>query len=237
MSTNLLSNATSGEVNGVATNVLNGISSSALEDANLKVLTSKLEAHNKELTKALNKKASSDLTDDVWHYEDLRDRGLKCLFYSIYGATFHSNVEISDSAVVLYDVIERHGKTIYNLPMNEQSSKMASLFNELSGTKMQEALTRTNTSSLLENVIAVNQQFHDTMAQRLQEETAKEKIMLVTDAKKLVRSDIDNISTYMDTLSTISDSKEFKGLNQQITDIMIAANSSIKMRKTMRNKD
>lgn len=234
MSLNISSRANSNELNGVAGNVISLIRKSAVNDATLGVLTTRLESDNQNLTKSLNKKTGSDLTDDLWHLESERDRGLKCFFYTLYGTTFHSDAQISDAAIRLYDVIKRHGRSMYNLPMSEQSSKMDSLFDELSRENLVAALTTTNTTVLLEDAKSLDQQFRDMLAARSQEESEVEETIHIREARKLIRADIDKIISYLETMSVVSEDEGIEKLYEELTGIIADANAIIKSRITRR---
>ena len=98
----------------------------------------------------VNHKTGSEITPQVQILESVRDRGLKAFFKVVLSLCFRLNDEVANAAKRLSEVIKRHGLTMYNLPQDQQTSAMASLFKELEQSELVKAIEVTNTKILLD---------------------------------------------------------------------------------------
>ncbi len=231
----LSSKANSDEVNGVGQRAVTIINNSGIQDVVVGGLNKLLNEACKDLTKALNKKSGSDFTPLVQQLETLRDKGLKAFFKTVYAACFRLNEEIEEAAQKLKKVIKRHGSTMYNLPQDVQTSKAASLFEELKQEDLVAAIELTNTTQILEEAIQSNQYYLDELAKRSKESTLTEEQSLVGENVKKVRVNLEKTLNYLDSIITVKDDDVLTKLFNELEGVIEKANTTIKSRSSRKN--
>lgn len=247
MVTHLSSKAKSDEVNTVGKRSVEVIDKSKVEDSNVKKLLKKLKKAIDKLTSAQNKKSGSDLTPLVQEFETVRDNGLKCLFRSIFALCFRLNDKIEAAAQKIKKVIKRHGSTMYDLPQDEQTSKMASLFKELEQPDLVAALEVINMTEILNEAKQANQNYLTELGKRDREDIAKAKAegdeekqeeeqKNVRESVKDVRTHLDKILNYLDAIIPVQEDGTIAKLFNDLEGIVEGANATIKGRETRKKK-
>ena len=234
---NLSSKAKSDEVNGIAKRAIEIIDNSNIKDVHIGGLNKLLKEAVKDLTAALNKSSGSDLTPFVQKLERLRDKGLKCFFKTIYAACFRLNEEIEEAAKKLKKVIKRHGSTMYNLPQDQQTSKMASLFEELARPDLVKAIELTSTQILLDETKQANQNYLAELNKRDQEEKKKHEEKLVGENVKKTRVNLEKILNNLDSVLEVTEDQSYHKLFNDLEGIIEEMNAKIKARETRKGND
>ncbi len=235
MNITLLTKANSGEENAVAANIISLISKSSYTDEKLSLLITKMITNNHEFTLALNKKIGSDITSVIDALKALRVKTLKAFIKAVYAWTYRLDDELSGQAKKIYEVIKRHGRTMYNLPSMELTSKLKSMYKDLTTSDKLSALSTTGTDVFLTDVKTVDTKLLNTIDERTIDEAEKEELALVTKIRKTVRRDMDKILHYLDSISDIVEGEAFKNLHNEIFDVITEANSKIKARITRKD--
>ncbi len=235
MNKTLLTKANSEEEHTVAASFVSLITKSAYADDKLALLSTILSDDNNEFTLALNKKLGSDKTPEITELKELREQALKAFFKTVYGWTYRLDKDLSDDAKKIYEVIERHGITMYNLPHKEQTSKVYSMFKDLSTQDKVAALGTTGTAPFLEDIKTIQTNLSNTVDERTITEAEKEELALVTEIRKTVRIDMENILKYLDSIVDLPGDDNIKNLHTEIFDVIAEANSMIRARITRKD--
>lgn len=228
----LSSKAKSDEVNGIAKRAIEIIDNSTIQDKHIGGLNKLLKEAVKDLTAALNKSSGSDLTPLVQELERLRDKGLKCFFKTIYGACFRLNEEVEEAAKKLKKVIKRHGSTMYDLQQDQQTSKMASLFEELAEPDLVKAIELTSTQILLDETKQANQNYLTELNKRDQEEKETKNEKLVGESVKKTRVNLEKILNNLDSVLEVTEDQTYHKLFNDLEGIIEEMNAKIKARGT-----
>jgi hypothetical protein len=198
-------------------------------------LNGQLEKSNNNLTEAINKKSGSETTPKVQLLESLRDRGLKSLFKTIGGACFRLNEEVAAAANKLFEVIKRHGITMYDFPQDQQTSAMASLFKTFEQPDMVAAINLTGTNEELAEVKQANMDYLAELSKRNNETAMKEESKLVGKYVKEVRVNLEKLMNYLDAYLAATENPTLKTLDAELIDIIDKANAVIKARGTRKS--
>ena len=233
----LSSKANTVELNGVAATFTSVIVKSATTDASLLKLNGALKTNNEKLTLAIDKKLGSDKTDIIWELEGQRDDGLKSFFISVEGCTYRLNKSVRDAGNLLYEVIKRHGRSMYKLPYVQQTAKMDSLFKDLSQPAMVAALQTTLTTDAVEETKNANQDFLDAVNDRTNDSATKEEISLIAAARNPVKTGMEKIMNYLNSVIPDEDRPELEIIFASLTQVITDANSVIKARITRKEKE
>jgi len=226
----LFSRANSTEVSGIASRFNDVVEQATFDNELLNQLNVKLNESNRQLTASLNRKLGNENTPRVWELETLRDRGLKAFFNTVKGGTFRLDNEFANHAEKIYEIIKRHGLSMYRLPHLEQTATMNSMFDELSKPEAVAALQATNTQILLDEIKTANENFLSALNERSEDTAAREEIILSVVARTEVREGLEQIINYVNTISDVISSPEIKTLQKELAEIISKANSNIKAR-------
>ncbi|MEN8120911.1 MAG: DUF6261 family protein [Bacteroidota bacterium] len=226
----LFSRANSAEVNETATHVIDATKQIKINDELLNALISNLKKVNQQLTKSNELKQSKDGTPDVWDLETLRDRGLKAFFNVVKGGTYRLNDKFAEQSVKIYEVIERHGINMHQLPNKKQTATMNSLFNDLNQRELVEALQATNTQILLNEIKIANQDFLSAFDEHNKDKSGREQVILLIATRTDVRKRLEQIIDYVNTVSNILSKTEIKKLQTKLGEIISKSNKDIKAR-------
>lgn len=169
--------------------------------------------------------------------ETLRDNGLKAFFKTVYGACFRLNEEIEEAAKKLKKVIKRHGSTLYNLPQDIQTSRAASLFEELKEEDLVAAIALTNTTEILEEAKQANQNYLNELNNRSSDNAEKEVQKLVGENVKKVRVNFEKIMNYLDPVVTVGEDQVLSKLFNELESIIEGANTTIKARVSRKSNN
>jgi hypothetical protein len=234
MITQLSSQANTSELNGIASNFNSIISKSETKDAALLKLNTSLKTSNADLTQAIDKKLGSDKTDHIWELEGLRDDSLRAFFITIHGCSLRQNAAVKEAGLLIREVINRHGRTMYQLPHLEQTSKMDALFTELALPAMTAALQTTQTAVIVDETKKANQDFLDAVNERTNADVTKEEIALVAAARKPVKTGLEKIMNYLSSVIPQEEAPELEIIYNSLSKIITEANSVIKTRLTLK---
>ena len=140
MINHLLSKANSNEVIGTVTVVKDVVEKSDYQNDDLTSFNVKLREEVEKLTTAKNRKQKSDETDVVDSLEEGRDDAYKALTFTLRGMKLRPDETLANNALTIFEIVKRHGLTLYSLPDNEQTAKTNSLIDELSKPKNMAAM-------------------------------------------------------------------------------------------------
>ncbi len=237
MDTYLLSKANSDEVNGIGLTVVTVAENSPYKEVPFTNLTANLKNDIGDLTVALNQKRYNEKTAIICDFEDKRDSALKSFFKTINAATFRLNKDIAEQAMKIQEVIKRHGSRMYDLPDIEQTSKMTSLFSDLSTAEMVAAIETTNTTDILQESKDANTNYLQSLGDRSHNDALKIEVALVTKSKKKVRNSMKDLINYLNSIVKAIESEDLKTLHIEIQDIISTANAKIRARESRKNND
>ncbi|NJO91474.1 MAG: hypothetical protein HC831_22815 [Chloroflexia bacterium] len=192
----LLSRTKTDEVIGTGTIAIEIIKKSAYTDQKLTDLNAELEKNINKLSLAQNRKRKNDETDIVWSNEEARDNDFKVFKYVSLSLKYRPDKTLADKGRKIYEIIERHGTTLYNLPHKEQTAKMKSLFEELSHPNNVSTMDGTELPELLNAMIASNQKFLDSLQSRSKSDSEKEEIENVAETKKSTKVALEQLVNY-----------------------------------------
>ena len=228
----LLVRAKTDELIGTGTLVVEIVKNSAYSDSKLSDLNSILEKYVAKLTVAQNRKRKNDETDIVWDYEGGRDDDYKAFKFETLSLKFRRDETIAEKGRKIYEIIERHGTTLYDLPHREQTAKMKSLFEELRQTDNVAIMGGTELPVLFDAMVNGNQLFLDSLQSRSKIEEKKDDEETVGETKKPTRTALEQLVNYLNAIIGIDQSAELKSLCSEIKEHIDKANTVIRARKT-----
>ena len=228
----LLSRANSKELSGTITTVVDVVGKSAYEDKKLANLNTKLKKEGDDLTAAQNRKRKNDLTQVVDDLEKGRDKGFKALSFTTKGLTFRMDERLSGYAKLIYEVIKRHGLSLYKLPDIEQTAQMKSLSAELRKPENKAAMDATGLTIVFEEMNKLNKRYLDGLASLndSKRKKAQEATKNVTEAGKKAKATLDAMIGYLNGCIEVDESIELKDLCENIGVIIDKANTNIHTR-------
>ena len=121
---------------------------------------------------------------------------------------------------------------MYNLPQDQQTSKMASLFEELAEPNLVAAIALTNTQILLDETKQANQNYLVELNKRDQEEKKNNEEKLVGENVKKVRVNLEKILNNLDSVLDITEDQNYHKLFNYLEGIIEEMNAKIKARGT-----
>ncbi len=233
----LLSRAKTDEVVGTSTIVVDVIKKSAYTDQKLSDLNGDLEKNVNKLSLAQNRKRKSDETITVWDNEEARDNDFKAFKFECLSLKYRPDEKLAKKGLKIYEIIERHGTTLYSLPHKEQTAKMKSLFEELNLPSNEETMKGTELPELFNSMIASNQKFLDSLQSRSKSDSEKVEIDNVIETKKPTKLALDQLVNYLNAIIGIDQSAELKNLCSEIKQHIDKTNTVIRSRNSRGNND
>jgi len=134
----LMINSRVTEVNAVSMRLVGAYNSTTLgSDTHLNTMFTDLSSLTTALTAAINRsKADSPLVK----YDETRDQLVRSLSYLLMGYLHHPDATIQEAAETVDNVFEKYGLSVVNESYATESSLIASLLNDLSKQKVQDAI-------------------------------------------------------------------------------------------------
>ncbi|MDF1547005.1 MAG: DUF6261 family protein [Bacteroidales bacterium] len=224
------SRANTNELSGASSMIADHAKNSAYPDEKLSKFGGKLESGNTELIKAQKRKRKNDETDAVRDLENKRDDSFKAFSYGTKSATLRADKTIAVDASLIYEVIKRHGVTLYNLADMEQTAVTNSLISELDKPAYQTALKNAG----LDASYAEMKERHQTyvLADENKTKSAAEKEVneLVAVAYKKTKTALSHLINYINAINYIEESAELKTLSNSIATVTDKTNAKIRAR-------
>lgn len=228
----LLSKAKTEEVHGAGNVVDETIKKSTYKDDKLNGLEENLSTNLGNLSNAQNAKRKLDETGTVSGNDDLRDNAAKAFKFECISLKYRADEASREIGEKIYEIIERHGATFYDLPYNEQTAITLSLTAELQNPKNLSLMQGTQLPGLLDVVISTNQTFINSQTDQAKEKIEQEVTIKVAEAKKATRNSLQSIVDYLNAISKIETSSEFVQLCSEIKNHIDKANTVIRARKS-----
>ena len=177
-------------------------------------------------------KKKLDVTGTVSINDGSRDYAAKAFKYECISLKYRADELTWEIGEKIYEIIERHGSTFYDLPYNEQTAVTLSLTAELQNPKNLSLMQGTELPGLLDMVISTNQTFIESQTDQAKEKIELEVAIKVAESKKATRNSIQSIVDYLNAISKIEKSSEFVQLCSEIKSLIDKANSVIRARKS-----
>ena len=228
----LLSRANTRELNDVVTIVVDAVDKSAYKDDKLTKLNVKLKKEGDDLTVAQNRKRKNDLTDVVEGLKKEREHGFKAFSFTTKGLTFRKDETLSTNSNLIYEVIKRHGLSLYNLPNMEQNAQMKSLRTELNKPEYKAAMDITGLTVVFDEMNLLDQKYQEGVANRTDSEQkmAEEVTENVAEASKKTKATLDALVGYLNSCVAVDESVELKKIYEKIEMTIDKANINIHSR-------
>lgn len=140
----------------------------------LEILKELMDKVREEVTlsqKVLKVSSKEKLTEEVYRRDALRDENFKGFRDAVGGMLRrHRSQKYQATALYLDDLLERYGKTLHRLPLNDQSTVMKAFFDEIKGNEQgMELLKGTIFDVWLNEMIQDQEEFDKVYQQRLEE--------------------------------------------------------------------
>ena len=190
-----------------------------------------------KLAVAQDRKRKNDETDIVWDNEDGRDNGFKAFKFLCLSLKYRSDETLAQKGRTIYEIIERHGTTLYSLPHKDQTAKMKSLFEELNRPENISTMEGTELPELVNAMVTSNRTFLDSLESRSKNESEKEETDKVTETKKPTKTALDRLVGYLNSIIDVEQSAEFKSLCLEIKDHIDKTNTIIRSRNNRNNNE
>ena len=228
----LLSNAKTEEVHGAGSVVDETIKKSTYKDDKFNGLAEDLRNNLNNLSSAQKAKRKLDETATVSINDGSRDYAAKAFKYECISLKYRADEPTREIGEKIYEIIERHGSTFYDLPYNEQTAVTLSLTAELQNPKNLSLMEGTQLPGLLDLVISTNQTFIESQTDQTREKIGHEIAIKVAESKKATRNSLQSIVDYLNAISKIETSDKFVQLSSEIKGHINKANTVIRARKS-----
>ncbi|MDF1551338.1 MAG: DUF6261 family protein, partial [Bacteroidales bacterium] len=173
------------------------------------------------------RKKKSDDTEIVDSLEESRDNTFKSFTFTVRGFKLRADKDLSARGHQIFEIIKRHGISLYNLPNNEQTAKTKSLVDELKKPANMAAMEGTILLDLFYDVESSNQKYVDAVTKRAKNDADAEETALVVAARKKTRLALEHLINYLNSVSFIYDSAELKNLCKSIASVIDKTNANI----------
>lgn len=198
-------------------------------DAHLSAMFADLETESLDLTAAINRSKAESQLDAK---DSLRDEQVRALFYLVKGFLYHPQAEVKSAAETVEKVLESYGLDITGESYSTESSLIASLLDDLSKQKIQEAIALLPGCAEIITALQTAQADFETTRIAYEEEKAQESTELnaSTIKKKVVGIINDRIVVYMRAMEVV-DEPNYGAFARTIATIIAENNEVVKKRR------
>jgi len=218
------------EVDAVSMRLIGAYNSTTLgSDTHLSTMFTDLTSLSTALTAAIKRsKAESTLEE----YDEARDQPVRSLSYLLMGYLHHPDAAIKEAAETVYDIFEKYGLSVVNESYSTESSLIASLLNDLSKQKIQDAIAVLPGCA---DTVAALQTAQETFeATRIAYEQEKAEESTQANASK-IKSEVlalinEKIVVYMRAMEVV-DEPNYGALARTIATIIAENNEVVKKRR------
>ena len=225
----IIFNSRTTEIDAASMRIIGAYKNTSLSsDAHLSAMFTDLESQSTALTAAINRsKAESEL--DAKDSE--RDQQVRALFYLAKGFLYHPQARVKKAAETVEKVLDHYGLDITQESYSTESSLIASLLNDLSKQKIQDAVAVLPGCAEVIATLQTAQANFETTRIAYEEEKAQESTeQNATTIKKIVVGIInERIVIYMRAMEVV-DEANYGAFARTITTIIAENNEVVKKR-------
>lgn len=227
---NLKSTSRVTEVDAVSMRMLGAYQTTSLSsDPHLSTMFTELESLSAALTAAINRsKAESDLEEK----DEARDTQIRALYYLVMGFLHHPDAAIQQAAQTVDKVFEKYGVSITGESYATESSLIASLLNDLSKQKAQDAIALLPGCADVITALQAAQQAFEAARITYEQEKAQESTQASATKQKpeLVALINDKIVVYLRAMEVV-DEETYGAFARTIATIIAENNEVVKKRR------
>lgn len=227
---NLKSTSRVTEVDAVSMRMLGAYQTTSLSsDPHLSTMFTELESLSAALTAAINRsKAESDLEEK----DEARDTQIRALYYLVMGFLHHPDAAIQQAAQTVNKVFEKYGVSITGESYATESSLIASLLDELSKQKIQNAIALLPGCADVITALQAAQQAFEAARITYEQEKAQESTQASATKQKpeLVALINDKIVVYLRAMEVV-DEETYGAFARTIATIIAENNEVVKKRR------
>lgn len=227
---NLKSTSRVTEVDAVSMRMLGAYQTTSLSsDPHLSTMFTELESLSAALTAAINRsKAESDLEEK----DEARDTQIRALYYLVMGFLHHPDAAIQQAAQTVNKVFEKYGVSITGESYATESSLIASLLDELSKQKIQDAIALLPGCADVITALQAAQQAFEAARITYEQEKAQESTQASATKQKpeLVALINDKIVVYLRAMEVV-DEETYGAFARTIATIIAENNEVVKKRR------
>jgi hypothetical protein len=227
---NLKSTSRVTEVDAVSMRMLGAYQTTSLSsDPHLSTMFTELESLSAALTAAINRsKAESDLEEK----DEARDTQIRALYYLVMGFLHHPDAAIQQAAQTVDKVFEKYGVSITGESYATESSLIASLLNDLSKQKAQDAIALLPGCADVITALQAAQQAFEAARITYEQEKAQESTQASATKQKpeLVALINDKIVVYLRAMEVV-DVETYGAFARTIATIIAENNEVVKKRR------
>lgn len=227
---NLKSTSRVTEVDAVSMRMLGAYQTTSLSsDPHLSTMFTELESLSAALTAAINRsKAESDLEEK----DEARDTQIRALYYLVMGFLHHPDAAIQQAAQTVNKVFEKYGVSITGESYATESSLIASLLDELSKQKIQDAIALLPGCVDVITALQAAQQAFEAARITYEQEKAQESTQASATKQKpeLVALINDKIVVYLRAMEVV-DEETYGAFARTIATIIAENNEVVKKRR------
>ncbi|WP_320110668.1 DUF6261 family protein [Draconibacterium orientale] len=227
---NLKSTSRVTEVDAVSMRMLGAYQTTSLSsDPHLSTMFTELESLSAALTAAINRsKAESDLEEK----DEARDTQIRALYYLVMGFLHHPDAAIQQAAQTVNKVFEKYGVSITGESYATESSLIASLLDDLSKQKIQDAIALLPGCADVITALQAAQQAFEAARITYEQEKAQESTQASATKQKpeLVALINDKIVVYLRAMEVV-DVETYGAFARTIATIIAENNEVVKKRR------
>lgn len=199
-------------------------------------ITAEVKKFNDQLTASLNTSLKSFLTQTLKEKDENRDDGFLAFRDYIYSCVKRLNPTYRAAAEVLSPILEQHGLSLYKDAYLIETSKLNSLFIDLSTAEAQSALTVIGAVEILEELKTAQADFESVYKQRQAMQTQADFVPL-GEIKPSLTANLTTLLNNINTMSRFGDKTEvYTALSEKLALIIKDTLAAARVRMTARNK-
>lgn len=226
----LMTNSRNTEIDAVSMRMIGAYKNTSLSsDTHLSGMFTDLETQSGLLTAAINRsKAESELdAKDV-----IRDDKVRALFYLVRGFLYHPDEDVKNAAGTVEKILDKYGLNITGESYSTESSLIASLLDDLSKQKIQDAIALLpGCADVITALHAAQTDFESTRILYEEEKAEESTEQNATTIKKQVVEIInERIVVYLRAMETV-DEPVYGAFARTIAEIIAENNEVVKKRR------
>jgi len=202
------------------------------EKCNLLTSIEKLENLLNLLKKLAGQSKGSIHSDDVVAADTVRDNAVKAAFNYVEACQFRNREGYTEAAELILSVIKKHGRTMYNYSLNDQSAATITLFEELnSHVEYQQAIDTIKSRSWFNDILKYEDEFLGILNKRT-DDLAEKQEGSSFETQKEIRSTIEDTLKIIEVMYSMNNDDELKHSLRLISEETDRINRSVKSRKS-----
>ena len=196
----------------------------------------KLQLSFDNFDKTYQKVRKSELTDIIESIDIRRDNAFDAFKYYVHACSLRNEPEISDAAKVVKITIKSIGWTLQKDGLNEETSKLKTLFNEI-----ENSVDLTNYIEIIGakqwyNSLKSEQEEYDKVFLKRENQKSDKPNITANEARNNLKKDIQELWIYINVINNMNNNKKIDELIGKLSNIVKDTKSIVSSRKQSTSK-